>query len=512
MFWTVYVTSTGQVLLPDVQTAIIIIPASAGIAALLWAFELEHIVIGRSVMAVLRRSPHAAWSRYVMAFTVLFLRPWQSSIDPVKVTVAKSQMEGIQRVLRSSLLSKNMEDLYYLFWLEISLIPYIYLASRVMPEFAQLTTGFGLVLGAAALLCVLYRKGLMLLSIPGLAYCNWYVSVVDADEAKRKTIRRIQQVNEYPVTDFRSIVRVRVQDLLKQAEQGDWMGFRDGHDALINMMSSLVHETSILHIRSLVVDLLWSYEQIASYEPLPTGVTLPFAVVLPMEVRVQARAQVLDALSELSSFEKENPKPDWQSEILAFIDSWKLLDNWYKIYSILTEDIIRKLNQETVRRLAVLPSNYWKDGRKVGFADSCNIGDSPPRWPMELAVCLFYAEDRKMLDAKTVVDAATKWHVWPDEYSRAYSAGVRKLLAEESMGIPAMQFKKVLEDLISRTGGLDSMKTATNIAHYRGDPEFGEILKELSRLGKSGKHYATVANDVLKVLDEFHLLEGQASR
>ena len=523
IYWTLFLTITNTTLNLDIQTALLVITPAAGIASLLWVARIEEVFITRMIVSGLLRSPSGTFVRYHLGYSILNMQPWKEAIEFEQVTIEKNLRNELKRVLRSPLLKEEMESIFQLFWLLIS-IPALFLLlglasaqSLEFPEVLILLVVFGYLVDVVFLLIMLVRKRPWSSRILGYAFCSWFIDTIRTIFRRRESFSKgmnpqfplgvppyfSQRDNDSEV--FIERVESWTKELVSLANREDWNGFDRNLEQFLNSQSLLYHQTHRFKIfDSVVSDLIWSYKREKILEPYSEGnATNSFEQIYPFLFRFRTREKILDALSEISYLNSEfvKSKDSWSSKLVFFLEGWVHVKTWSDIYSILSQNLMSELSERVIQAIAELP--FFMNDINFNLSKLCSFRGSKHIWLVNAISCLNKAVDRDLIEPLIVFLTATNWGIVPKEYLKECSPHVRPLILEIETDISAIEIRYVVFNVIHDSRNIDVDKVAANLLRYKSDPEYKKMISELERLIASnpGKTYANRAKEILEKMN-----------
>lgn len=502
IYWTFFLTLTGIPLNIDVDTVLLVISPSAIIASFLWAIQLEERIITKLLIFSLVRSRFGQFIRYHMGYVTIFLKLWQSSMV-FRNTIRESLTLEIKRALRSRLLKDDMNELYQLLWLLISIPPVSYLLLIISNHPIEFISLLSLSLSVILIIPIYSRKREKSSQVLKLAFCNWLAESIDSDNRRRNRFEFFREISDAHNPEFRKSMYSWAQELLQYVDKGDWEGFEKNMGIFLDSLETHHHEQTIENeIDYLVGDLIWFYNLELKKDPRPSGKIIPYLRAIPTIVLLRAPEVYLDSLNEIRDF-IEGSKPKgliWGSEIREFFERWKDLESWNAIYYILTKNTVRMLSEKNVKGIARLPFLYGGD--IDNYQKMCDIHhENPVERVSNLANCMMKYVDRNFIQALLCYRTVTRWGVSPKVYIASTSARIWKVMFEEYVELSSEDMHYIYEKRFDKVTKLDSKKVAANLNHYENSSHYDEILKHLKRQAQEGRPNKLQARNILLELD-----------
>jgi len=512
IYWTLFLTVTEFPLILDVQTALVLVTPPAGIAALLWVLRVEEFLITRFLLFWMPKYPNGKFIRYHMGYSAVHIQPWKESLDDL-TTISQSLKKEARRVLRSPFLKEEMENIFQLFWLMIS-VPAIFIILGLQLSVSE--NGFwilviiAIVLNIVLFLVTITRKRVWPFRALGLAFCNWYIDMIGGMDRRRISFspdKNLQFPLRHPKffpqhepisTIFAEKTTPWIDELLAIVNREDWHGFEQNLVTFLNSQDVYYKKMTTSDIfTTLVNDIIWSFKRKRVMEPYEEGVTISFDQAHPLGHLRRTKLYTLDALKETDGLRPKTSTVSWITELTDFLETLDTLLGWEEIYRILSKEIVEKLPEHTMKALAEIP--FFMNNPKFKLEEIWNFR-AQKLWTLDVTMCFCKAVDQKLIAPLTVFMIASRWGVMPKHYVKECGPLVRPLILEVDAGIPALELKEVIFEVIRDSPNLDTMKVVTTLTSYKHDSGFEDIVKSLRRTVQS--HSGALHSKKVKVILE----------
>jgi hypothetical protein len=434
-----------------------------------------------------------------MGWTVIFLKPWQSTtlelFEPIEDTLRRS----LRRTLERPSFFTDIDKLSQLFWFSVIVYPVLNILEMLQPGFVGLTGWTPLIIALFVLL-VMIRLRKRPQYVAYLAVLTWISETMNADAGRRKTLARLPQLDKRHHAETREVYDVMIKQVLSLAEADDWEGFERNSERFLNLLESPNRENQLIEsFDVLVSDLLHQYEQDAIQGPMPSGVTIEFLRMLPSTIAVAGKSHVEDALDEINGISEYN---EFGQFLYEFTSRWSKMKSWRDLYGLFSSQTIRMLSHKNIKDLAHLPFLFDGVEKYEQRIDSMFQPNNPQFWPLHLTQSMLYAEQANHLDARSVFHTIAEWDVSPIQIFDQCGVRVLPLFLEEHHKFKLTDISKILKQILMRTQNIDPDKAASNLLHFKSDSGFALIRDKLAEYANGNREYAEISAQILSRMEK----------
>lgn len=485
-------------ILPTVETALIVIPFSAFIGAILWATEPERHFIEAMVGLYVQVSPHGRATRKLMARCILLIRPWQTSIrgeDRIQSVVSNEST----RVLRSQPLRNDVEKLSQLFWLVLLSFPVLFLFGQVHESLEGSWLALSILFSFAVSFPVLWQKRRRRFLVLWLALSIWITETISTTARRRKTLSAFRDSSHYAVAEQSTIDSINLlsSELIRLSVSKDWEGvFRNGRD-FANDLKNTVPGLSLSSLDDFWRDVVWycQNQDPSTQTPIPRIV---FANLIH---------QMTDAILELydweglpeqrsltySSIGLEHSLDNLQtverdvclalrptlSEIGRRLDEpgfFRIFPEIEEVYALLTPFVVANIESGVLADLLRL---ILQESGIERLPDDCRIKiERTPARIVDIAHCLVLCVDKGLCHLVRMLESVTKWYPRFQEHQIRGQISLVTAL-EEDIGISHETVQVLLSRALLLRCQLNAIQVANALLKYKDHPVYAQIRKTL---------------------------------
>ncbi|MFW9888916.1 MAG: hypothetical protein ACFFER_12080 [Candidatus Thorarchaeota archaeon] len=438
----------------------------SGLALVLWSSKMDIFIVERIGLWRLWNSPDTREIQLDMASILLFVRPWEESLQEA-TTIEGTLSDEYKRIVRSQEFSEQVSTFHQIFWIILLATPSFYLAWSFLPEAGLLwiPVAFGL---TSVVVAFLWLRNLSILPrIRAYTLTIWLHEVISSGLQRREVMRPAYPSDNKEVLETISAMTREAMDLVLRK---DWPGFeRNSKNIQLLVGSAIPASRSITDLENY----FRLFEWVISNNKAPWNVNIQLDRALR-----NASIQVSDSMSVYHAFSAaelpgNEPKiVDLLAGIAAQItDLNSFIEPPLDLLALFDSESVQLLSDKSYLTLVYLPftvQNFEKPSLSFRIHEK-------KEWIIYLSQSLIEAAEYDHFEMKDTLALILSW-------------GVNFFLIEDYMGAEA---GKVLWEMDLDMKGLANVKqryrslldaTIAPVAEYLKDRNVSEVEPRLAAL------------------------------
>ncbi len=534
VYWTLFLQNSGIPLDISIETALVIIPIAAMFGTVLWAMQPERRIIEAIIFAYAKRSRRGRMTRLWMARSYLLILPWESTYD-FQPPIKDLHKREVSRVIHSSILKEELEDVFQLFWLVVITPPLVFLLSVSIPIIQGYALFGGALFIALVTVPILYRKRRLLKTILQISFFRWLSETIYRDKENRRTNPEFLQYPE-ELVQSRDGLEISTSRLIDLALLKDWEGFTLNVEHLEPLLDEKLPKilTGLQYDRIIQFNIWWvksGLQDAIPYNTIDVGSRMiedcidilnqPYEVYRFEELKEsesgffkRLKSIFIDPESK-KSMRLDKGLQEMEAGI-RFLNKEREIDyEPLRVYQILTKDTFSELDSKTIQEICLLP--YLLNEREI--SSETRIIAENVSTPSEFVGFLLEAIEvrigRKYSDriSESVVkiflsipSLAHRLSVDPREYYSSCGPLTIGRFLEDDIGQTAEQILRWMQEIIEEAETLDYKKCTELIFSKFDETDFESLIKNLDSVAlygsdKEKERIFSIEEGILRQLD-----------